>query len=96
MSVDKAMYDPEDATRSRGTCAEPEDGPKLASRKRITEMRVELEESWSTDGDGAWPAEGPERDHLRKMLDLRWPPRIDRDEIAAKLAAAETLSQVEN
>ncbi|QAY60035.1 hypothetical protein ET475_08555 [Microbacterium protaetiae] len=119
----------------------PEDGPKLASRKRITEMRADFEESWSTDGDGAWPAEGPEREHLRKMLDLRWPrpapdqdcytcahisrivgyqrigwlvrrtppvpapaPRIDRDKIAARLAAAEAeverlkhqLSSVEN
>lgn len=58
-------------------CAEvawkPEDGPKLTSRKRIAEMRAEFERSWSTNGDEAWPAEGPERDHLRKMLDLRWP-----------------------
>jgi hypothetical protein len=58
----------------------PDDGPKLASRKRITEMRANFEESWSAGGDDAWPAEGPQRDHLRKMLDLRRPrPEPEQD-----------------
>lgn len=49
----------------------PEDGPLLVSEERTAEMRRKLEASWS-DPDG-WPDEGPEREHFRKMLDMRWP-----------------------
>ncbi|WP_309082202.1 hypothetical protein [Zhihengliuella sp.] len=51
----------------------PEDGPKLVTVERAAEMRSEFEASWSAEDDAGWPEEGAERDHVRKMLDLRWP-----------------------
>lgn len=58
----------------------PEDGPKLSTEKRAAEMRRKLEAMWSAEGHTGWPEEGPERDHVQKMLDLRWPrPEPDQD-----------------
>lgn len=51
----------------------PENGPKQITEQRASEMRSELEESWSAEDHAGWPEEGAERDHVRKMLDLRWP-----------------------
>lgn len=51
----------------------PEDGPKLITEQRAAEMRSELEGLWSGLGDEAWPADESERDHMRRMLDLRYP-----------------------
>ena len=57
----------------------PEDGPTFASVERAQEMLEEFEEHWQGDPDG-WPPEGIERDHMRKMLEQRWPrPEPDRD-----------------
>lgn len=52
---------------------EPDDGPKLVAKKRLAEMRRDFEEYWAVDSATGWPEEGPERDHIRKMLDLGWP-----------------------
>lgn len=51
----------------------PEDGPKLATEARAALLRSELEAIWSAEGHTGWPREGAERDHIRKMVDLRWP-----------------------
>lgn len=52
----------------------PEDGPRTVSRARRDEMRRDLEELWASEaGQAGWPEEGPERDHVRKMLDIWWP-----------------------
>lgn len=51
----------------------PEDGPKLLTEQPAAEMRDELEAQWSALGDEAWPDEDAERDHVRRMLELRWP-----------------------
>lgn len=32
-----------------------------------------IKEHGAKDGHDAWPEEGPERDHMRRMLDLRMP-----------------------
>ncbi len=52
---------------------QPKNGPELASAERTAEMRRELEEAWAKEGQPGWPKEGPERDHVGRMLDLRWP-----------------------
>lgn len=58
----------------------PEHGPKLTTRERAAEMRRDFEASWSEEGPTAWPAAGPDRDHMRRMLDLRWPrPEPEQD-----------------
>lgn len=49
----------------------PEDGPLLVSEERAAEMRRVLEARFSEPESR--PAEGPEREHLRKMVDMRWP-----------------------
>lgn len=50
----------------------PGDSPKLATIKRTNEMVQELEEYWAAE-----PAESrteeADRDHTRRMLQLRWP-----------------------
>jgi hypothetical protein len=51
----------------------PEDGPKVVSKARIAEIRRDFEESWAAGENTGWPEKGPERDHVRKMIDLRWP-----------------------
>lgn len=51
----------------------PEHGPKLCTAERAAEMRSDFESMWAVAGYAGWPEEGPERDHVRKMLDLRWP-----------------------
>lgn len=50
----------------------PEDGPRLVTKKRLAEIRRDFEEMWAS-GEPGWPNEGPERDHIRRMLDLGWP-----------------------
>ncbi|MFC7848217.1 hypothetical protein ACFUTU_07025 [Arthrobacter sp. NPDC057388] len=58
----------------------PEDGPKLVSEERIVEIRRDFEESWAAADNPGWPEKGFERDHIRKMIDLRWPrPEPERD-----------------
>ena len=58
----------------------PEDGPKLVSEERIAEIRREFEEIWNAEGRTGWPHESPERDHIRKMIELSWPrPDPERD-----------------
>ena len=58
----------------------PVDGPTLCTVQRTAVMRRELEAIWSEEGHVGWPEEGIERDHLRKMLDLRWPlPEPEQD-----------------
>lgn len=58
----------------------PEDSPTLCTEERTAEMRRELEAIWAEEGHVGWPEEGIERDHLRKMLDLRWPlPEPEQD-----------------
>ncbi|MGP5292639.1 hypothetical protein ACTXL6_21685, partial [Brachybacterium tyrofermentans] len=49
------------------------DEPRTVSIERRDEMRSELEESWATHGEHGWPEAGPQRDHMRRMLDLRMP-----------------------
>jgi hypothetical protein len=57
----------------------PEDDPKLVTVQRAEEMRQECEKAWAEHPD-AWPPEGIERDHMRKMLELRWPrPEPEQD-----------------
>lgn len=57
----------------------PEDGPELTTPERALEMRRGLEELWATDPAG-WPEIGPERDHVVKMLEMRWPrPNPEQD-----------------
>lgn len=52
----------------------PEDGPRLVSAERREEMTRDFHEHWaSQEGKTGWPAEGPQHDHVRKMLALRWP-----------------------
>lgn len=52
----------------------PEDGPRIVSVERRDEMLRDFEECWATDeGQTCWPQEGTKRDHVRRMLDLRWP-----------------------
>jgi hypothetical protein len=51
----------------------PEDGPKLVTEKRLAEIRRDFDEYWAAEGSTRWLEEGPERDHVRKMLDLGWP-----------------------
>lgn len=51
----------------------PEDGPVLVSDERLTEIRRDFEDLWAEEGETGWPHEGPERDHMRRMIDLRWP-----------------------
>ena len=42
---------------------------------------------WSAEGHTGWPEEGPERNHVRKMLDLRWPrPAPEKDCYACRHA----------
>lgn len=58
----------------------PEDGPKLVSEARAEEMRRDFEGLWAGDDDGEWPREGAERDHLRRMIEQRWPrPEPEQD-----------------
>ncbi len=38
------------------------------SEERVAEIRRDFEESWATQGNTGWPHEGPERDHIRKMI----------------------------
>ncbi|MBT2513098.1 hypothetical protein [Arthrobacter sp. ISL-30] len=58
----------------------PEDGPKIVSEERISEIRRDFEESWAAADNTGWPEKGSERDHIRKMIDLRWPrPEPERD-----------------
>ncbi|MFF5794647.1 hypothetical protein ACFY5D_21595 [Paeniglutamicibacter sp. NPDC012692] len=51
----------------------PEDGPKKVSEERITQMRRDFEELWAAEEGNGRHHEDPEREHIRKMLDLRWP-----------------------
>ena len=58
----------------------PGDGPRLVPKKRLAEIRRDFDEYWTTEGTTGWPEEGPERDHVRKMLDLGWPrPEPEKD-----------------
>lgn len=58
----------------------PEDGPKLVSEERSSEIRQDFEEIWTAEGHAGRPHDGPERDHIRKTIDLRWPrPEPERD-----------------
>lgn len=50
----------------------PEDGSALTTPERALEIRRGLEELWVADSAG-WPEIGPERDHVVKMLEMRWP-----------------------
>ncbi|GAB3769230.1 hypothetical protein GCM10028864_68640 [Microlunatus parietis] len=50
----------------------PEQGPELVTAERAAEMRSELEKLWELDGDLTASDEN-ERDHWRRMIDLRWP-----------------------
>lgn len=52
---------------------QPEDGPRLVTTTRLAEMRRDFNEHWASEVATGWPEEGPERDHIRKMLDLGWP-----------------------
>jgi hypothetical protein len=57
----------------------PGDGPTLVSVERANEMLEEFEQHWQGDTD-PWPREGIERNHMRTMLEQRWPrPEPDRD-----------------
>ncbi len=51
----------------------PADGPRLSTEERAAEMRSEFEDMWSAGGPTAWPEDELERNHLRRMLELRWP-----------------------
>ena len=51
----------------------PEDGAALVSAERLAEIRRDLEEIWAEPGQTGSPQEGPERDRVRRMLDLGWP-----------------------
>jgi hypothetical protein len=59
----------------------PEDGPALTTPERAAEMRRELEATWAKDDEGkGWPKPGPEREHVVKMLEMRWPrPEPEQD-----------------
>lgn len=50
-----------------------DDGPRLVSDERAAQMRADFEGWWSAGGREGWPEEGPERDHVRKMIELNWP-----------------------
>lgn len=50
-----------------------EDGPMYASTAYLKGLRRTFERHWAKRGEAAWPEEGPERDHVRRMLDLGWP-----------------------
>ena len=66
----------------------PEDGPKLSTEKRAAEMLRGFEEMWAEDPDG-YPREGPERDHRRRMLEIRWPrPEPEQECRACRYALA--------
>ena len=58
----------------------PEDGPTRVTKKRLGEIRRDFEEYWAVEGQTGWPEVGPERDQVRKMLDLGWPrPEPEKD-----------------
>lgn len=58
----------------------PRDGPRLLPKKRLAEIRRDFDEYWTAEGATGWPEEGPERDHVRKLLDLGWPrPEPEKD-----------------
>jgi len=64
----------------------PERGPRRVSEERAAELRTEFERYWSDEGAGS-PPEGPEREHMRRMLDLRWPrPEPEQDCPACRYA----------
>lgn len=49
-----------------------EDGPMYASAAYLKRLRRAYERHWAKRGEAAWPEEGPERDHVRRRLDLGW------------------------
>lgn len=51
----------------------PGDEPRTVFIERRDEVRRELEEHWAAGGQDAWPAAGPRREHIRRMIDLRMP-----------------------
>jgi hypothetical protein len=58
----------------------PENGPKLVTEERIAKMRQDFADLWSVEREAVQHHEDPEREHIRKMLDLRWPrpePELD-------------------
>lgn len=58
----------------------PGDTPKRFSAEHTDAARAMFEKAWAEEEGGGWPEEGPERDHIRRMLDLRWPrPEPERD-----------------
>jgi hypothetical protein len=61
----------------------PEEGPRLVSEERAAEMRTEFEADWSAPDHHGWPEEGPERDHVRKMIELSWPRPAPEQECSA-------------
>lgn len=52
----------------------PEDGPRVVSAERRDEMRIDFADLWEAESkERPWPKEERQRDHMRKMIDLRWP-----------------------
>ena len=57
----------------------PDVAPPI-KRHALAAIRRDFDECWTAEGHTGWPHEGPERDHIRKMIDLRWPrPEPERD-----------------
>lgn len=52
---------------------QPDRGPVLVSPERAAEMCREFEDLWATDTAEGQPQDDLERDHLRRMIDQRWP-----------------------
>lgn len=66
----------------------PEEGPRLVSEERAAEICKEFEALWSNKpGHQGWPREGSERDHVRKMIELRWPRPEPEQECRACICA---------
>ncbi|MGC4154459.1 MAG: hypothetical protein QM628_15475 [Propionicimonas sp.] len=52
---------------------QPGDGPVLVSPERAAEIRREFDNLWATDTAEGLPQDDLERDHLRRMIDQKWP-----------------------
>jgi hypothetical protein len=65
----------------------PEEGPRLVSEERAEQMLAEFEAFWSDPDHHGWPREGSERDHVRKMIELRWPRPEPEQECSACIYA---------
>lgn len=47
--------------------------PRRILVERLDEMRRDVEEIWTKEAAEAWPEEGPGREHMCRMLELRLP-----------------------